>query len=826
MRNYDSAGPPAAQDAPSAPAVGDLVAALIPVGSRVRTDVCWCREPGEEPKLMKHVKLGDAQLRQHVGGAGPVYGAAPILPGESTARIALFDLDSHDGETDWQGMVDAARRIIDVAEMVGLAPIPFRSTGGRGIHLYFVWDAPQDARSVRQALRDVLAGVGLKVGAGGVSRGEVEVFPKQARVESTRFGNMFVLPLARASVPLLGPELVLGTKADAVGLAWPMSEPVPVVAPPAPRDPQADVPADLAVLASALDALPNDDVDYDTWRNVVFSVHAATGGSEDGRELARVWSAKSSKHVDEVFDAKVWDWATGASGSKERIVTEEYVFRLAQQAGWMDPRIAREFDNLDEEDREERRRAQAERDRAYAADPDAVAVDTKGRALTADELLADYVLVAEGTRVAPRAAPHLVLPLREFKAKHAASVDIVPGPRGKREVHRVDAWLKRPDRITVHAQTFAPGRPEFTYTPAGGESAQNLWLPRPLRPGHIEAPDDWRIRAQPFFDHIDYLVPDTAIRSRFVQWLAHIEQRPGELPHTHYLQVAHATGIGRNWLANVLWHVHKGYVALGFKLGDSLKSGFNGSLSRTVLAVVDELHEAGTGHDAQRMGEELKSMLTETTRTINPKYGRQHVEFNCTRFLMFSNHDAALPLAENDRRVIVIENPTKPREPSYYRALYALLDDPLFIASVARALAEVDISTFDPGERAPMTAAKRAVITAGRSDVVQALADVATAWPSACITAADLKSEVSEITGISVDKLGRIAAHAGLAGLRAYPGTVLIGKKNTRIWLLRDVGAWSDAPRELVREEVERGRELAARPTDDRGAEEHADELA
>ena len=790
-----------------------LVAALAPVRSRVRGDICWRRGAGDDFPRRISEPLDDDRLRQHVNG-GPVYGAAPIRPGSSVTLVAVLDLDSHKGETPWPGMVEAARGIIDVADIMGLAPIPFRSSGGRGIHLYFVWDAPQDARSVRAALAEVLDAVGFKVGSAGVSRGQVEIFPKQDRVDLGRFGNMFDLPLAGQSVPLLGDELRAGEKEDATGVAWPVSDPVPVAARAAPLERREDAPADLTVLAQALEALPNDDREYDDWMRIVLSIHAATAGSQDGRELARAWSAKSGKHADEVFDRKVWDWASD-SGEKERTISGEYVFWRAREAGWMDPRIIDEFDDLDEIDR------QKKREQLEAGTPSAP-VSPQLNVPTVQELKDRWVYLSEGARAAPRDAPHLVLPFREMKSLMAAAVDVVVGKKATREVCRADTWLKSVDRLTVHSQTFSPGQPEFCRTPHG-DPAQNLWVPRELRPGYVEAPADWRERAQPFFDHIEYLVPDAETRRRFVQWLAHIEQRPGELPHTHYLFMARQTGIGRNWLAYTLGRSHKGYAALGFKLADCLKSGFNGMLSRTVLACVDELNAGGTGLESQRMGEELKSMLTEETRTINPKYGRQHVEYNCTRFLMFSNHDTALPLAENDRRVIVVENPIERREPGYYQALYRLLDDRLFIASVTRALSEVDISDFRAGDVAPMSAAKRVVVAAGRSDVGQALADVAASWPSACITAADLKNEVSEMTGIGVDRLGRLAPSAATAGLRAYPGPVKIDGKATRVWLLRGVGVWHTLAPGIVAEEVRSGRRKAA---EDAGAVERAENSA
>lgn len=183
------------------PIIPRLAAALAPLTRRVRLDVTaklregrmsWTDEP-----------LTAERLAAHLNG-GPARGVCPIKAGESTTCVAVLDFDSHGGETPWPVMSEVVMSVVDALDMAwGMSPILFRSGGGRGVHLYLLWDAPQDAYSVRMLLRDVLASVGLKPGAKGVSHGEVEVFPKQDEVSLTGYGNQFILPLSRASLPLV-----------------------------------------------------------------------------------------------------------------------------------------------------------------------------------------------------------------------------------------------------------------------------------------------------------------------------------------------------------------------------------------------------------------------------------------------------------------------------------------------------------------------------------------------------------------------------------------------------------------------------------------------
>lgn len=422
------------------------------------------------------------------------------------------------------------------------------------------------------------------------------------------------------------------------------------------------------------------------------------------------------------------------------------------------------------------------------------------RIMTEAQMMKELVYLTDGARVSFIEAPKAVLPFEEFKKAYAGSTGLVEtGPVGKKKttrVHLAGLWLEHERRITVRTQTFAPGREQFCVSPLG-EDAQNLWTPRAEAP-----PADWQELAGPFFEHIAYLVPVKAERERFLDWLAHIEQFPGVLPSTHYLLVAKETGIGRNWAAYALARAFAGYTALGFNLAASLRSGFNGELSGTLLAVVDELHEGGPNTHSKPVAESLKSMLTEATRRINPKYGRQHTEFNCTRFLMFSNHDAALPLADNDRRVIVLENPTDRRGEAYYSRLYALLDNPALGPAIAEALRRRDISAFNPGAVAPMTAAKAKTIRAGRSEIEQAVRDVASDWPSDCITSGALGLAVTETLG---GKNWNIQGACVAAGLVKYQWRVRINGVASHIWILRNSADWSAASVDEVRECVEKG---------------------
>ncbi len=170
-------------------------ATLAPLTSRLCLAHHWLNH--------RHVNgpLADPLIDAHLDGGYPV-GACPIAPGSSTTQCAVLDFDSHKGETPWERMVEVAIEVIDALEESGLHAIPFRSSGGSGIHLIMLWREPQDAYSVREALRIALGKCGLKSGVGGIAKSEVEIFPKQDSVPADGFGSMFVLPLSNKSCAL------------------------------------------------------------------------------------------------------------------------------------------------------------------------------------------------------------------------------------------------------------------------------------------------------------------------------------------------------------------------------------------------------------------------------------------------------------------------------------------------------------------------------------------------------------------------------------------------------------------------------------------------
>lgn len=310
-----------------------LIDAIGPLIQRVRTD----RVARGKDGWIKSA-LTRAHLTQHLNG-GPYYGVGLIKPGESVTLAAALDLDSHKGEVSWPQMLDATRAVVAELEKQGVDPIVFRSSGGRGVHIWMIWDGPQDAFSVRTTLLDCLMRAGFREGSGGVKAGAVEIFPKQSHVPDGGQGNYILLPLAGESQPL--EPLLDFSPIDRHSLAWPISKPVPVVERPERRVTKAT--GNLAALRPALEhlaqkintgATPND---YEHWLRILMAIHAESGGSAEGLELAHTFSKSIPG-----YDADQIDYKWPRFGT-DRGVTGRSVLALAREQGWVED-VSQHFD--------------------------------------------------------------------------------------------------------------------------------------------------------------------------------------------------------------------------------------------------------------------------------------------------------------------------------------------------------------------------------------------------------------------------------------------------------------------------------------------------
>jgi hypothetical protein len=101
-----------------------------------------------------------------------------------------------------------------------------------------------------------------------------------------------------------------------------------------------------------------------------------------------------------------------------------------------------------------------------------------------------------------------------------------------------------------------------------------------------------------------------------------------------------------------------------------------------------------------------------------------------------------------------------------------------------------------------MNEAKAKTVRAGRSEVEQAIRDIAADWPSDCITSAQLQAAVTETLG---GRTHSIQAAAVSSGIAKYGWRVHVSGVRSHVWILRNFQEWSSAGADEIAAEVLRG---------------------
>lgn len=469
---------------------------------------------------------------------------------------------------------------------------------------------------------------------------------------------------------------------------------------------------------------------------------------------------------------------------------------------------------VSDEDRRERR----EQQRAENARLQDLAINALPPIVSVEQMEGDAVWIGQGSNVGLISNPHQVLSFRDFSGLTAASKtetkdgdgEDQPAPSAKsgqrkpQKVLNAVLWRNSPRRTTVLTRTFHAGELPICFDP-DGKKALNSWRPTTR----------WPARTDPglFLAQVAYLIPDQVERGVFLDWLAHTEQKPGVLPHFHWLHIASQTGTGRNWLASVLARVWRGYVAPNVDLPALLDSQFNEELAGRVFAIVDEVQE-GASENSYRHSSRLKSLITAEYRKINPKGLAQYKERNAVRWLIFSNHDNALPMNNTDRRFRVVRHTAQPRSASDYAELYAVLNDQEFINAVGVYLRDRDISAFNPGERPPMNEAKTAAINASKSLVMHNAEHMVASWPRDIATHPEIARALSERDGQNPEFTAAMRRALEEIGCSRLPRPLKIDGQPHRAWALRNLDKWQHADHAAQVLEVRRGRAIAAEDSD------------
>jgi hypothetical protein len=272
---------------------------------------------------------------------------------------------------------------------------------------------------------------------------------------------------------------------------------------------------------------------------------------------------------------------------------------------------------------------------------------------------------------------------------------------------RADSGMRR-----VVSLTMRPGAD--LVLEEDGQLCLNTWRPSSLVPLKGATAADARV----WLDHAERLIPEERERRRVLDRMAWALQNPGRKINSALVLVGDQE-TGKDTFLVPFWRAigeHNHTVVPGESLGGS----FNGYLE-TAWVLISEMPSARR----RDVYESIKGLLTTPPDTIRiNRKGLEEYEIpNIVNVWITSNHEGAMALAEDDRRVEVIG--TKAAGPlgdedavALYYGMLHRWSQPGGCEAVAGFLLARDVSLFQPRARPPMTDAKRLMAREGAHPAV------------------------------------------------------------------------------------------------------------
>jgi len=247
------------------------------------------------------------------------------------------------------------------------------------------------------------------------------------------------------------------------------------------------------------------------------------------------------------------------------------------------------------------------------------------------------------------------------------------------------------------------------YKPMGPEidgEFYNLWRPNPLRPKRGDA--SW-LEA-----HILYLCNENQEQADHVlDWMAWCATRP-DIKLGYSLLIQGGQGVGKSLLGRLMAKV-MGEGNVTEPSNETLHRTFNSWILGANLCVINELMASGRWD----MANKLKPLITDPRILIEEKHKPTYEIDNYINFLLFTNHEDAIPIEVNDRRYFVVMAPAIAKSQAYYDDLWARIQSEDGAANVLAYFLDRDLTNFNPKGRAPGSPDSEDMRRAGLGDVEQ-----------------------------------------------------------------------------------------------------------
>ena len=225
-------------------------------------------------------------------------------------------------------------------------------------------------------------------------------------------------------------------------------------------------------------------------------------------------------------------------------------------------------------------------------------------------------------------------------------------------------------------------------------NCKNLWKPFPI----LKVPLDTSANTSKITEFIDTLLGKDCAQY-VLNWLAHIVQKPERKTEVCILLYGEQ-GCGKSTIGEYLLRKIIGLDKMIItSKADKMFGRFVNSQGK-LLAVLNEC----SGKDTFNICDILKDAITMTT-TEQEKKGVDAVAVtDYTNFIFTTNNINSVKIEEGDRRFMPIEiNPELKNNVSYFKELYADLDNDVIVRKFYEELMNRDLSKFNPSKHRPET---------------------------------------------------------------------------------------------------------------------------
>lgn len=351
------------------------------------------------------------------------------------------------------------------------------------------------------------------------------------------------------------------------------------------------------------------------------------------------------------------------------------------------------------------------------------------------------------------------------------------GVAKKVRVPTAATWVKWPGRATVARMVFKPGAPKVA------DDEFNMWegWPHAPRAGSVA----------PWKKLLDYALQDLRPHERewFEHWCAYPIQNPGAKMYTACVFYGLQEGTGKTLIGLTLKRL---YGKHGSQIGQSaLNDERNEWAVNKQFIIGDEV----TGSDRFNMVDRLKGMISQEEMWVNQKYVPSYMVSDCVNYYFTSNRCNAFIMSSKDRRYFIVEMNRAPLAAEFYAEYERWLNDEGPSALMAHMM-KMDLSTFNPAAKAPLTEAKQEMELLGRSDLDDWCANIADNVPTHkdVYTASELLAmfDSDGRSGVKLNTMGRALKIAGVW----QPSKGLPFKYNGRshrVYVVRNLEKWTKA---------------------------------